>query len=235
MASMRMLVVTDLSRSQLETDLGALSRVSVVDASLDWRALDASLRACLGAALEAEAGALSYPTASSESARLDAVLRTGLVDSPPDPELDEIVRLAAETLQVPISLITLLTGDRQWFKARWGLSVPETPRAWAFCSYTILQSDVFTVADAMEDPRFRDNPLVTAEPRMRSYAGAALRDADGYALGALCAIDRQPRIIEETQKRRLLHLASLASDRLARRLNVRANRWQRIARADGPV
>jgi excisionase family DNA binding protein len=227
LAHMRMLVVTDLSSAQLEADLGALSRVTVVRAPAETPALAAALRECLAITASEETVASPYPVAANEAARLQAVARTGLVDTVSEPEFDEIVQLTAEILRVPISLMTLLTPDRQWFKARWGLNAHETPRPWAFCNYTITQTDVFVVEDAASDARFSANPLVVDEPRIRFYAGAPLRDADGNALGALCGIDRQPRTIDATQKRRLANLAALASDRIVVGARRRGERWGR--------
>ncbi|MDR5741488.1 helix-turn-helix domain-containing protein [Caballeronia sp. LZ016] len=223
---MRMLIVTDMSSAQLEADLGRLSRVTVLQTPADRAAFTAALMRCL-ALTPPDDAASSYPIAANEEARVQAVARTGLVDTVNEPEFDEIVQLTAEILRVPISLMTLLTPDRQWFKARWGLNAQETPRPWAFCNFTIMQNDVFVVDDAAADVRFNANPLVTGEPRIRFYAGAPLRDAQGNALGALCGIDRQPRVIDAVQKRRLVNLAGLASDRIGLVTRRRAERWNK--------
>ncbi|VXB11068.1 Xis DNA binding protein with GAF sensor [Burkholderia sp. 8Y] len=229
LAHARMLVVTDMSAAQVEADLGVLSRVTLLQAPADKPAFAAALASCLALAPSDDRDAPAYPVAANEAARLRAVERTGLVDSVNDPEFDEVVQLTAETLRVPISLMTLLTPERQWFKARWGLNAHETPRPWAFCNFTIMQNDVFVVEDASVDPRFDANPLVTDEPRIRFYAGAPLRDAEGNALGALCGIDRQPRMMDATLKRRLVNLAALASDRIALVTRKRLDRWNRGA------
>jgi len=226
LAHMRMLVVTDLSSAQLEADLGSLSRVTPLHTPADRPAFAAALLQSL-ALTPSDDAASSYPVAPNEDARVQAVARTGLVDTLSEPEFDEIVQLTAEVLRVPISLMTLLTPDRQWFKARWGLNAQETPRPWAFCNFTIMQNDVFIVDDAAADERFSANPLVTGEPRIRFYAGAPLRDAQGNALGALCGIDRQPRSIDAVQKRRLVNLAALASDRIALMTRKRFERWNK--------
>ncbi|WP_175942166.1 GAF domain-containing protein [Caballeronia sp. BCC1704] len=229
LAHMRMLLVTDMPAAQLEAELGALSRIAVLPAPADKPAFAAALVACLSLAPPDNADTSPYPVAANEAARLRAVERTGLVDSASDPEFDEVVQLTAETLRVPICLMTLLTPDRQWFKARWGLNAHETPRSWAFCNYTVMQNDAFVVEDAAADPRFEANPLVTDEPRIRFYAGVPLRDAEGNALGALCGIDRQPRVMDATQKRRLVNLAALASNRIALVTRRRLDRWNRGA------
>ncbi|MDR5857711.1 excisionase family DNA-binding protein [Caballeronia sp. LZ062] len=229
LAHMRMLIVTDMPAAQVEADVGAMARVTLLSAPADKPSFAAALAACLALTPSDHRDESPYPVADNEAARLRAVERTGLVDSPAEPEFDEVVQLAAETLRVPISLMTVLTLDRQWFKARWGLNAQETPRPWAFCNFTIMQNDVFVVEDAAADPRFAANPLVVGEPRIRFYAGAPLRDAEGNALGALCSIDRQPRVMDAAQKRRLVNLAALASDRIAVAMRKRSDRWNRSA------
>ncbi|MFM0053840.1 excisionase family DNA-binding protein [Caballeronia grimmiae] len=225
LAHTRMLLVTDMPAARVKADLGTMSRVKLLQSPADKPAFATALVSCLALTSSDGDDALSYPVAANEAARLRAVERTGLVDSMNDPEFDEVVQLTAEMLRVPISLMTLLTPDRQWFKARWGLNAHETPRPWAFCNFTIMQNDVFVVENAAVDPLFNANPLVVNEPRIRFYAGAPLRDAGGNALGALCGIDRQPRVIDATQRRRLVNLAALASDRIALLKGTRLNRW----------
>jgi GAF domain-containing protein len=128
-----------------------------------------------------------------ETARLEALRRTGLLDSEPEPAFDDLVSWACDHFRVPIALVSLLDADRQWFKARCGLPVQETPRDIAFCRFTIRQSLPMVVEDALRDPRFQDNPLVLGEPHIRFYAGAPIINRDGLALGSVCLIDRVPR------------------------------------------
>ena len=155
-----------------------------------------------------------YPVPGNERARLAALAATGLVDSASEPRFDRLARLASMVTGSPIALISLLTSTRQWFKARVGLPVAETPRDWAFCSHAILQNDLFVVEDALSDERFRDNPLVQQDPHIRFYAGVPLRDKSGQPLGTLCVIDREPRRLRAAEVQGLLDLAEIASSEI---------------------
>ncbi|AME25500.1 GAF domain-containing protein [Caballeronia sordidicola] len=162
-----------------------------------------------------------YPVPPDENERLKALNRTGLVDTPLEPAFDKIVQMAANVLQTPVCLMSLLTHDRQWFKAQVGLTERQTPRLWAFCNHTIVQNGVFVVEDAAADDRFRGNPLVTGTPEIRFYAGAPIKDYEGYALGSLCVIDNKPRQINDEQRATLKTLAELTSDRINLRTHTR--------------
>ncbi len=116
-----------------------------------------------------------------------------ILDSESNAMFDDLTRLAAAICESPISLISLVDQDRQWFLSRVGLDVPQTPRDISFCAHAINQNDVFVVEDASLDPRFATNPLVTSEPRIRFYAGAPLVMANGSSLGTLCVIDHKSR------------------------------------------
>jgi GAF domain-containing protein len=157
------------------------------------------------------APAPGYPVPTGERARLAALASSGLVDTDDEGRFDRVVRLAAMVTGSPIALISLLTSTRQWFKARVGLSARETPRDWAFCSHTILRNELFVVEDALEDERFRGNPLVLQDPHIRFYAGVPLRDKSGHPLGSLCVIDREPRKLRAAEVQSLLDLAEIAS------------------------
>ncbi len=156
----------------------------------------------------------AYPVGRDEATRLVALAASGLIDSPAEARFDRIVRLAAAVTGSPIALISLLTAERQWFKARVGLEAQQTPREWAFCSHAILEHKPFVVEDAAADARFAGNPLVQDDPRIRFYAGVPLRDQAGNALGTLCVIDREPRKLRTAELQGLLDLAAIAMEEL---------------------
>lgn len=139
------------------------------------------------------------PIPDHEAARLEALHQYQILDTEPDETFNDLTRLAAYICGTPIALITLIDLDRQWFKARQGLSLSETSRDISFCGHAIMQSGPFVVRDAMDDQRFKDNPLVTSEPNIRFYAGSPLITPEGFKLGTLCVIDRVPRDLNPEQ------------------------------------
>jgi PAS domain S-box-containing protein len=135
-----------------------------------------------------------------------------ILDTLAEPEFDRLTQLAALICNTPVSLITILTDERQWFKSKVGLDIDGTPIEHSFCNHAIRQSDIFEVTDATKDERFIDNPLVTGAPDIRFYAGYPLIDKNGFPLGTLCVIDRQPRQLNEQQRQALRLLALEAMD-----------------------
>ncbi|HVJ43841.1 MAG TPA: excisionase family DNA-binding protein [Dongiaceae bacterium] len=166
-----------------------------------------------------------FPIAANEGQRLAALERSGLVDTAPEEPFDRLTWLASHSLKTPIALLTLLTAKRQWFKARVGLEMTETPRSWSFCNHTILQKGVFAVNDLAQSAPFDVNPAVAGSPHFRFYAGAPIIDPDGFAVGALCVIDYEPRTLDADQEQVLLALAGLASDEVRLRATNRQLRW----------
>jgi excisionase family DNA binding protein len=171
-----------------------------------------------------QASDFPFPIALNERQRLVALERAGLLDTAPEEAFDRLAWLAAESLQTPIALMTLLTPTRQWFKSRVGLDLPETPRSWAFCNHTILQKEVFSVEDLASDPRFCDNPAVAGAPNFRFYAGAPVTDESGFVVGSLCVIDYRARQLDARGAQIIQALAALASDEVRlRTLERRVN------------
>ncbi len=128
-----------------------------------------------------------------ELARLRALARLDLLDSPRERPFDLIVDLVCQAIDVPICAISLVDQDRQWFKAIRGFDAKQSARDSSFCSHAINAAVPFIVKDAINDALFVDSPLVTGQPHIRSYAGIPLITAEGFAIGTLCAIDVVPR------------------------------------------
>ena len=140
----------------------------------------------------------------SDTRRLSALQKTGLLDTPAEARFDRLTRLASNALGTEIALISLIDQDRQWFKSKKGLDVSETPVEQAFCRHAIQSDDVMVVSNAAEDPRFAKNPLVTGDPNISFYAGAPLITKDGHALGTLCVIDSSPRLDFSEEDKQIL-------------------------------
>ena len=160
----------------------------------------------------------SYPIPINERERLDELHRLDILDTPPDEFFDRLTRLAAKACDSPIALISLIDGDRQWFKSRVGLDAQQTPREEAFCAHTILGTEPLVVEDAATDPRFAANALVLSDPHIRFYAAAPLITTRGFAIGSLCVIDRRPRTLGADQIMTLRLLAVQVVQQLELRL-----------------
>ena len=144
-----------------------------------------------------------------EADRLSALRAYGVLHTAPQPEFDDAVLVAAQVCGTPTALISFVTEDQQWFKARVGLDADSTPREQSFCAHAMGGAKVMVVPDAALDRRFADNPLVTGEPHIRFYAGAPLVSPDGHPLGSLCVIDSVPRP-DGLDERQTLALEALA-------------------------
>lgn len=143
-----------------------------------------------------------------EELRLLDLASYDIMDTHAENDFDELVELASQICNCPISLITLLDKDRQWFKAKVGLDDDSTSRDVAFCSHAILQKNVMEIQDATKDIRFADNPLVTGELNIRFYAGAPIISPDGYNLGTICIIDHKPKKLSKEEERTLVLLSN---------------------------
>jgi PAS domain S-box-containing protein len=156
-----------------------------------------------------------------EMSRLRALRSYDVLDTPRERDFDDIVALAAEICQTPISVVNLIDRDRQWFKAEVGLGVRETPLETSICAHAILQKGIVEIFDTTLDCRFQDNPLVTGEPRLRFYAGALLETEEGLPIGTLCVLDTVPRTLTPVQRKTLEVLGRQVMTQLELRRNVR--------------
>ena len=158
----------------------------------------------------------------NEEERLEAVRRYDVLDTPRDGAFDRITRLASAIFETPIAIVSLVDHDRIWFKSAQGLDgVEQIDREPGLCASAILSDEVHVINDASIDPRTLSNPLVSGELGLRFYAGAPLHTHDGYNLGTLCVIDKEPRELTPEQVQMLDDLAALVIDELELRLAAR--------------
>lgn len=160
---------------------------------------------------------LTAPLHPDEALRQYTLDCLNLLDTAADVHLDTLVRVAQTAFGVETVLISLIDRDRQWFKAKRGTDICETPRDIAFCSHTILQTDSLIVPDALDDPRFSDNPLVTYAPHVRLYAGHPII-INGSPIGSLCLLHPSPRTLSAAEQAMLRDLATLAEGYVIQRM-----------------
>lgn len=145
----------------------------------------------------------------NEAERLHALRALQILDSSHEERFDRVTRLARRLFGVPISLVSLIDEDRQWFKSAEGLDVTETSREVSFCGHAINQTGLFIVPNVLNDERFYDNPLVTGAPNIRFYAGYVLKIRQGINIGTLCLIDSKPREMDEEDRQLLQDLGEM--------------------------
>lgn len=173
--------------------------------------------------------------------RVEVLEALEILDTPPEADFDDLVSLAAEICGTPISLISLIDTERQWFKAAKGLTASETPITVSFCAHAIEHVGMFVVGDATKDERFKENPLVTGNPHIRFYAGLPLYAGEGVAIGTLCVIDTVPRTLSPQQAKSLTILSrqvqaqiDLRSERRKRAIETKENDSSALASNQKP-
>ena len=157
---------------------------------------------------------------TEELARLEALQKYNILDTDADPDFDNLVRLAVKIFNVPMSTVTIVDADRQWFKSAIGLDVKETPRDISFCTHSIATKKPLIVEDASKDIRFSSNPLVTNKPNIMFYAGVPLLDSESNALGTLCIMGHDQRDFSEDD----LETLKILANQTMRLLDLRAER-----------
>jgi diguanylate cyclase len=221
----RVLVLTNQRGQHLREACLALGALGFYDKTLEFEACLQRLQSWIPA------------TPANEAQRLLALQQTDVLGSEPQPVFDRLTRMAALLTEAPIALISLLDENRQWFLSRHGLGATGTSRSVSFCAHAILSDGLLEVPDALQDPRFADNPSVRGAPHVRFYAGVPLRLASGEALGTLCVLDRAPRQLTTAQRETLETLAqSVVSElELRRRLHLLRDEVQQRARAEASL
>jgi PAS domain S-box-containing protein len=163
---------------------------------------------------------MSSPLPPPEARRLEELRQYALLDGTPEKAFDDITALAARIFKVPITAVTLIDEDRQWFKSCIGLETRDVGRNYVFCAQAILTPNVMVIPDTHEDPRFAEHPMVTGAPYIRFYAGAPLQTESGLVLGTLTVSDTQPRTLEEDEIATLITLACLVVDEIELRYHM---------------
>ncbi|WP_293890953.1 GAF domain-containing protein [Flavobacterium sp.] len=156
-----------------------------------------------------------------EIKRLENLHKYEILDTPPDGYFDDITSLATKIFKVPIALITLVDTDRIWFKSSFGLDAEEIPRSPGLCSSAIMSEDIYIIEDARKDPRALSNPLVAGVMGLQFYAAAPLKSSEGYNLGTLCLIDKEPRHLDPRESSMLMQLSRIVMSQFELKLQAR--------------
>jgi GAF domain-containing protein len=156
-----------------------------------------------------------------ETARLEAIRRYDILDTPPDGAFDRVTALAAQLFDVPIALVTIVDHDRIWFKSRHGLDgIEQIDRDPGLCASAIMQDEPYIVEEARRDARTLANPLVSGKFGLQFYAASPLRTAEGHRLGTLCILDREPRMFSPRQASLLQRLSEIVMDEMELRISA---------------
>lgn len=154
---------------------------------------------------------MNPPLHAREAERLAAVYRLGILDTEPDPRFDALTKEATERLNVPISTISILGDNREWYKSCQGIDAKEGPRETAFCGWALLAKNAMVVEDTLLDKRFKNNPYVTGEPHIRFYVGVAIVDlVSGLPIGVFCVKGTKPRTFDINELKIIFELAKKA-------------------------
>lgn len=157
----------------------------------------------------------------NEKERIDALYELDILDTLEEQAYNDLTQLAATICGVPISLVSLVNEDRQWFKSHYGLEATETPRDLAFCAHAILSDEIFYIPNSENDERFKDNPLVLGPPFVKFYAGVPLKVNGDKNIGTLCVIDNKPRNLTDEQLDSLRRLGRQVESLLDLRLKLK--------------
>jgi signal transduction histidine kinase len=167
-----------------------------------------------GQPVEPPSGAVPAPLPADEADRLAELWNLHILDTPPEERFDRVTRLARQVFDVPVSLVSLIDADRQWFKSNVGLDIRETSRDLSFCAHAILGDRPLVIEDARNDPRFARHPFVVGEPHVRAYLGMPIHGPRGARLGTLCIVDFRPRQFTPADLEHLRDLAAIVENEL---------------------
>jgi GAF domain-containing protein len=156
----------------------------------------------------------SAPMQDNEKERLEKIKELGILDTEPEERFDMITRDALKEFKVPISTVTIIDENREWYKSCQGLDVKEMPRDLSFCAHAMLSNDIFIIEDTLKDDRFKDNPMVVDNPHVRFYAGISLHNKEGIAIGVFCIKDTKPRVFSANEMGLLINFAARAENEL---------------------